>query len=414
MNIIHVMNGKRARRLLTPAVIRSASVMPVVVVTGARQAGKSTLVRDLLPESRLYLTLDDLELRDQATRRPKDLLARAPKMILDEVQRVPELLLEVKAAVDRDRVPGQFILTSSANLLLMSQVSESLAGRAAYVSLWPLVPGELAGTQLGGLWAGLFSNPAERWPELIAAGEPVPADWRDLARAGGYPVPALHLESPADRAIWFDGYVQSYLERDLQDLSAIGNLIDFRRLMTAVCLRIGSVANQTEIGRDLQLPQPTVRRWLNLLEASYQLVRLPAYAVNRTKRLIKSPKLYWSDAGLALHLARSTEPTGAHLETLVLMDLLAWRDALLSHRPTLHYWRTSDGAEVDFVVEQGQDLIGVEVKSTTRPTSDDARHLFTFRDEYGSAVRGSLLLHAGDRTEWLGEKVLAVPWWSVC
>jgi len=248
---------------------------------------------------------------------------------------------------------------------------------------------------------------------MIAAGGRGPADWRDLARTGGYPVPALRLASEADRAIWFDGYVRSYLERDLQDLSAVESLIEFRRLMTAVCHRIGQVANQTEIGRDLQLPQPTVRRWLNLLEASYQLIRLPAYAVNRTKRLIKSPKLYWSDAGLALHLARGTEPSGAHLETLVLMDLVAWRDALVSHRPNLHYWRTNDGAEVDFVIEQGQELVGIEVKATTRPTNDDARHLFTFRDEYGPAVRGCLLLHDGDRVEWLGERVLAAPWWSV-
>ena len=182
--------------------------------------------------------------------------------------------------------------------------------------------------------------------------------------------------------------------------------------MRAAALRVGQLLNQTELGRDVALAQPTVHRWLNLLETSYQLVRLPAYAVNRTKRLIKSPKLYWADVGLGMHLSGLAEPEGAQLENLVLCDLLAWRDARLE-RAELGYWRTSLGEEVDFVIEAGDRLLPIEVKATTRPRLDDAVHLRTFRAEYGERARAGLLLHAGPDTRWLAPDVLAVPWWQV-
>jgi hypothetical protein len=190
-------------------------------------------------------------------------------------------------------------------------------------------------------------------------------------------------------------------------------LPDFRRLIGAACLRLGQLVNQTELGRDVALPQPTVHRWLNLLETSYVLVRLPAYAVNRTKRLIKTPKLYWGDTGLALHLAGSEEPSGPHLENLVMLDLLAWRDARLD-RAELSYWRTAVGEEVDFVVEAAGRLLPVEVKATGRPRLQDAAHLRTFRTEYGKKARAGLLLHNGSLLEWVAPDVLAVPWWRIC
>ena len=222
----------------------------------------------------------------------------------------------------------------------------------------------------------------------------------------------MHLETARDRAVWFDGYVRTYLERDLQDLSAIAALPDFRRLMRAACLRLGQLVNQTELGRDAALPQPTVHRYLNLLETSYLLVRLPAYAVNRTKRLIKSPRLYWGDAGVALHLAGDEEPGGAYLENVVLADLLAWRDARLE-RAEVYYWRTAVGEEVDFVIEAGGRLLPIEVKGTGRPRLADAAHLRAFRAEYGRSVRAGLLLHTGTALEWLTPEVLAAPWWRV-
>ena len=222
----------------------------------------------------------------------------------------------------------------------------------------------------------------------------------------------LELDSDADRAIWFDGYVRTYLERDLQALSAISALPDFRRLMRAACLRMGQLVNQTDLGRDVALPQPTVHRYLNLLETSYLLVRLPAYAVNRTKRLIKSPKIYWGDTGVAMHLTQDTEPRGAHLENIVLHDLMSWRDSRIE-RAELLYWRTSIGEEVDFVIETGSGLLPIEVKATARPRYRDTTHLRTFRAEYGERSRPGLLLHSGDLVDWLTPEVLAAPWWKV-
>ena len=333
-------------------------------------------------------------------------------MTLDEVQREPGLLRAVKRAIDRDRTPGRFLITGSANLLLMRQVAESLAGRASYLTLWPMTRREQRGLGRCGVWDELLAARDEEWRDLLAAQPDEPDDWRALARRGGFPTPTLDMATPNERAIWFDGYVRTYLERDLQDLASISALPDFRRLMRAACLRLGQLVNQTELGRDVALPQPTVHRWLNLLETSYLLVRLPAYAVNRTKRLIKSPKLYWGDTGVALHLAEAAEPGGAHLENLVLQDLLAWRDARLE-RAELGYWRTAIGEEVDFVIETGGRLLPIEVKASARPRLADATHLRTFRTEYGRKARAGLLLHTGSTLEWLAPDVLAAPWWRV-
>jgi len=220
------------------------------------------------------------------------------------------------------------------------------------------------------------------------------------------------LTTAADRRIWFDGYVRTYLERDLQDLAAISGLPDFRRLMRAACLRMGQIINQTELGRDVALPQPTVHRWLNLLETSCLLVSLSASAVNRTKRLIKAPKIYWGDTGIAMHLAQTEEPAGTHLENLVLHDLLAWRDARIE-RAELGYRRTSIGEAVDFVVEAAGKRLPIEVKSTARPRLSDAAHLRTFRAEYGKEPRAGLLLHTGNAIGWLAPDVLAAPWGTV-
>ncbi len=409
MTIIHRVNTMP--RLVGGALAQRLRVMPAVVVTGARQTGKSTLVEQLVPGERRYRSLDDFDVLDVARRDPEVLVGGSGPFTLDEVQRAPGLLPAVKRAIDKNRTPGRFLLTGSANLLLMRQVSESLAGRASYLTLWPMTRSEQRGGGRAGRWEELLATPDAEWRDLLAAGDDSAEDWRALARRGGFPTPAIELTKPADRAIWFDGYVRTYLERDLQDLATISALPDFRRLMRAACLRVGQLVNQTELGRDVALPQPTVHRWLNLLETSYLLVRLPAYAVNRTKRLIKSPKIYWGDTGLALHIS-GADPDGAHLENIVLHDLLAWRDARVE-RAELGYWRTTIGEEVDLVIEADGKLLPIEVKATARPRLADGAHLRTFRAEYGKKARAGLVLHTGSTLEWLAPDVLAAPWWKV-
>lgn len=412
MIIIQGMDATLFPRAVGTSLAERLLVMPAVVVTGARQTGKSTLAQALAPGARRYSTLDDLDILDAARRDPEALVGGKDPVTLDEVQRAPALLLAVKRAIDRRRRAGQFLLTGSANLLLMRQVSESLAGRASYLTLWPMTRREQAGLGRCGIWDELLAADDADWREIVAAQPDEAASWADLATRGGFPTPALHMRTARERSIWFEGYVRTYLERDLQDLSTISALPDFRRLMQAACLRLGQLLNQTELGRDVALAQPTVHRYLNLLETSHLLVRLPAYANNRTKRLIKSPKLYWGDTGLALHLAGGKAPDGPHLENLVLHDLLAWRDARLE-RADVFYWRTAVGEEVDLVLEAGGRLLPIEIKASGRPRLSDAVHLRSFRQQYPRKARAALLLHTGATIEWLAPDVLAVPWWRV-
>lgn len=402
-------------RAAAAAIERAARVAPVVVLLGARQTGKTTLLRSMpLLAGRPYLTLDDFDLRTQAEAEPEAVVARAPSLVLDEVQRARDLLIAVKRAVDTDpdRTPGRFVLTGSANLFMLERIGETLAGRAVYVTLWPFTRRERLGMGRVGLWGQLLGAPFSGWRKKLDAQEGPAEEWREAAALGGFPVPAYRLVSAEDRALWFSGYVQTYLERDLQALRAVENLADFRRLMRAACLRIGNLVNQTELGRDVGIAQPQVHRFLNLMEASYQAVRLSPYAVNRTRRLIKSPKLYWSDTGLALFLAGENEPRGAHLENLVLTDLLAWRD-LQARRPEVLYWRTATGIEVDFVIETPNRLLPIEIKAAARVTTADAKGLEAFLEEYPDLVDGALLLHCGHEIFPLTRHVLAVPWWKV-
>jgi hypothetical protein len=295
---------------------------------------------------------------------------------------------------------------------MMEQISETLAGRAVYVTLWPFTRRERLGLGQIGIWSDFLKLPFSLWREVLDSQKAPFEDWRHAVILGGLPVPSAHLLNKDDRALWYSGYVQTYLERDLQVLRAVENLPDFRRLMRAACLRIGNLLNQTELGRDVGISQPQVHRFLNLMETSYQAIRLSAYTVNRTSRLIKSPKLYWSDTGLALFLAGEEKPRGAHLENLILSDLLTWRD-LQARKPEVLYWRTATGIEVDFVIETPERLLPIEVKATSRVTKEDSQGLEAFLGEYPELSDGGLLLYDGKETFPLTRQVLAVPWWKV-
>jgi uncharacterized protein len=413
MIIIHGVNNVQAvlPRSLTPAVAQALDTFPVVILTGARQTGKSTLIRELLPESnRDYRTLDDLHVLDLAEREPDALVEGTLPITIDEIQRSPNLLLAIKRSVDWARQPGRFLLSGSANLALLGTVSDTLAGRAVYLTLYPFTAAERAGLGTVGTWERLLRDPSQ----FHGTHAPVPDVDRRLLESG-FPPTALTRDAAVQRA-WLDGYVRTYLERDLQALSTIENLIDFRRLMRVAALRSGALVNQTEMARDVGLSQSTVHRYLNLLEASYLLHRLPTYAVNRTKRLIKTPRLFFCDSGLAAFLAGVHSEAeldkagmrGSLLETLVFSDLLAWRETV-TPRPDVSYWRTAGGAEVDFVIERGGTVVPVEVKATPRPQSGDIAHLRLFLGEYKNAVPHGILIHTGPRMERLADRIWAVP-----
>lgn len=327
------------------------------------------------------------------------------QVIIDEAHQVPELLPALKSHVDRH--PGfKAILSGSANLLLMRNVSESLAGRAAYLDLLPFAVGE---------WDEL---PRPTILDTLLAGDSPPEgslparDPSDEIARGLLPPARLHPRPE----VWWEAYVRTYLERDLRDLSNVSSLPDFRRLMELLALHGGQVLGETELSRRLGISQPTVHRWANLLEVSNLLLRVPAFAVNRGKRLTKRPKVYLADPGLTSFLCGlysaedvvASREYGALFENLVLHHLRVLA-SLTSPRTNLFHWRTSDAKEVDFVLTHGRRMLAIECKATTRPRTTDARHLRLFRSLHPECALG-VVVHAGDTVENLGDGILALPW----
>jgi predicted AAA+ superfamily ATPase len=391
-------------------------VLPVTVVTGARQTGKTTLAKSLNP-SRAYFTLDDVGVLDQAERQPDSLLRSRP-VTLDEVQRTPPLLLAVKRAVDEERRAGDFLLTGSANLLLMHRVADTLAGRAIYLELPPFCPAEwqqrkTALQPLDRLFAPDFD--IREWPAETG-------DWPAWLLRGGYP-PALAIASDSDRSLWFSAYIQTYLERDLRQLSAVSSLPDFQRVMALAAHRTGRLLNQADVARDAALTHPTTHRYLNLLETGCLVTRIRPYATNPNVALVKTPKLLWSDCGLAAALAGIKTPaeatarpdSGFWLEQALYQTLQTWR-ALDPLQRRLHFWRDRPGHEVDFILEQNGKLVALEIKSGSTVTSSDASGIRAFRDSLNKTqilVR-SVVLHAGREGRPLDTGILALPWgWMV-
>jgi len=402
-------------RYLAPTLEQALRAFPVVVLTGARQTGKTTLAQHVADAgARPYRTLDDLRVLDLAERDPDLLLGEAEKLTLDEVQRSPSVLLAVKRAVDRDRRKGRFLLTGSANLLLMRQVSESLAGRAVYLKLGSFTEGEKRSAGRAGPWSALLGcGSAEAAFELMRNTPRQRRSWLEAAIEGGYP-PVLDLAA-SDRPRWFEGYVTTYLERDLQQLAGITALADFRRLLRIAAERIGGILNRADLARDAALPRPTAHRYLSLLEVSYQVRLLPSYAVNRTKRLIKAPKIYWTDTGLAAHLAGVGSPgelaeddrRGRFLENVLLAEIDAWREGL-TPRPEVFYFHTTAGGEVDFVIEHRRKLLPVEVKSSSSLDARELRAITGFLDDYRAAHWG-LVVYCGSEVYMPASRLLAVP-----
>ena len=386
-------------------------VMPTVVLTGARQTGKSTLARSQpFAKGREYYSLDRLEVLELALKSPAELLRRIP-VTLDEVQRAPSLLAAVKLRVDEEpaTLRGGILLTGSANLALMEGVSESLAGRAGYVSLPPFCPGEWLGSRalLEAMDLLFLENfDPRQWP----AGK---SDWNGWVVRGGYPG-VLELDSAEARDIWFEGYVATYLERDLRQLSDIAHLPDFQRLMKLTASRCARLVNQSDFGREVHLPVATTHRYLNLLEAGCQIVRLPNYRTSASSSAAKARKLFWTDCGLAAWLAGAGNPAermdaGFWLEQQVFQSLQAW--AVVGGRRAISFWR--DGVkEVDFVLEQADGLVAVEVKSATTITGNDFNGLRAFQATFtkqGRRMPLGVLLYPGESALSFGEHLYALP-----
>jgi len=383
---------------------------PVVMVTGARQAGKSTLVRAVAPAAE-YVTLDDPATRSAAAGDPTGFVAGLPSpAIVDEVQRVPELLLAIKAAVDSDRRPGRFILTGSADVLTLPTVTESLAGRVELRTLWPLAQAEIAGA------------PPAFLTHLFEGERPAPAprgDRRSLIERllrGGFPE-VVRRASPGRRAAWLGSYVDAVIQRDLRSIADIKHLTDVPRLLAAIAGSSPGTVNLAAVSRAIAIPRTNLDRYLTMLEQVYLVRRLPAWHANVRQQQIRSARLLVTDTAVLAYLLRLSASTlaswdspklGPLVENFAAMELVkhaSWSE----EPPRLYHWRTRDG-EVDLVLEDRHGRVaGVEVKASATVRADDFRHLRRLRDATGERFAQGVVLYTGERIIPFGEGLAAWP-----
>jgi predicted AAA+ superfamily ATPase len=407
-------------RHLQSHLLKAMGDTPVTFLAGARQTGKSTLVKALqtgLPDSS-YQTFDDLNTLGSAKDDPVGFLDRLPaQAFLDEVQRAPELFLPIKASVDRDRRFGRFILTGSANIMLLPRIADSLAGRMEILTLWPLAQAEIQGVVPGFIDACFQGDPGSLKVPVMERGEL----WQ-RALAGGYPE-VLERGAGEGRERWFDSYLTTLIQRDLRALADIESVHLLPRLLSTLAARAGSTLNQSDLALTLGISLMTVKRYLALLETLYLLVTLPPWFENLGKRLAKTPKLYFNDSALLAHLlgieaaglAAQPHLAGPILETFTVMELTKtapWSRA----RPALYHFRTSAGREVDVVLEnRRRELVAVEVKAAATVQSADFKGIRELQSLVGERLKAGILLHAGKEILPFGPGLWAMPFqalWS--
>jgi predicted AAA+ superfamily ATPase len=402
------------RRNAESAVRAALDDTRVVFLAGPRQCGKSTLAQAIAATlGGRYLTLDDAAVFDQARADPNAFVAQArdQRLIIDEAQRLPELFHAIKRNVDTDPRPGRFLLTGSANFLVLPRISESLAGRVEVISLATLSQGELEGVREGFVDA-LFDRDDPGLPPSLLHRD----DYIRRAISGGYPE-VLGRAGPARRARWFGSYLTTLIQRDLRDVAAIDHTAAIPALLRLLAARTAGLANVLDISRELRLPNTTLTRYLGILEALYLLEPLRPWSPNLNTRLTRSPKLFLTDTGLSAYLtdateeraARHPEVAGPLLEAFALGEVrrqASWSE----NQPTLWFFRTHAGIEVDIVLEQRDGRIAaIEVKAAARLDQRDTRGLEFLREKLKDRFVRGIVLYTGEQVLPAGERIWAMP-----
>lgn len=353
------------KRLIEKTIIDTLKTFPVVILTGARQSGKTTLLKHLFSSTFNYISLDELDIRSLAINDPREFLNKfKTPLIIDEIQNAPQLLPYIKAVVDKEKKNGRFIITGSQQFPLMKNVSESLAGRAAILNLYPFMIEEITGnyiTEEKSIDSYLKNASNKKIPGSLKI------DLGSWLLDGGYP--GLFVNSKISKNIWFSSYIQTYIDRDVRGNIKNENLNDFERFLKLTASRTSQELSYSNLSRDIGLSVPTIKSWISLLQTNSIIYLLQPYYKNFGKRIIKSPKLYFLDTGLAAYLSgiQTKEHLldgpmgGALFETFVVTNFLK-RFSALDINPSLYYWKNISGIGVDLLVEHGNKLIPIEIK----------------------------------------------------
>ncbi|MHB1325892.1 MAG: ATP-binding protein [Thermoleophilia bacterium] len=386
----------------------------MVLINGARQTGKSTLALHIVEKiDATYVNLDDASTLALATSDPRSLIRGiGDRIVIDEVQRAPELFPEIKMEVDARPMPGRFLLTGSANALLLPQLSEFLTGRIEIITLWPFSQGEIEGRH-------------ERFIDLLFSTEarapkgPARIGRREVSNrilAGGYPEATMRADA-SRRQEWFGSYISTLLQRDVRDLAHIDRLADMPRLLSVLAARTGALLNMSELSRITGIAFSTLRRYLGLLQATFVLQLAPAWSTNLSKRLVKSPKIYLIDSGLTAYLNGLTDsqalqesPQFGHLlEAFIVMELrkqLGWNEA----KYRMYHYRSSNGREVDILLEdQRGHVVGIEVKASASVGKKDFAGLESLAEIAGRKFVRGVVLYMGDVTLPFDNRLSAMP-----
>lgn len=401
-------------RFIIKSILEALGESPVVYISGARQTGKTTLVKKIAEEDHpaMYRSLDDITVQGAAKSDPMGFISNlSSPLVLDEIQLVPELLSAIKLAVDNDRHAGRFIITGSANVLNLPRVSESLAGRMEIFRLHTLSQGELENKREDFI-DSIFNRQIRYSGRVNRVGSSL---WTRVYK-GGYP--EIHLRSTSSRReAWFSNYVNTILQRDIRELANINGLTQMPRLLEILAARLGSQLNFAELSRTLRIPQTSLKRYLALFETTFLIQRLLPWSGNLGKRLVKTPKVYFTDTGLASYLCgaemgetgRGKISKGPLVENFVLSELrkqAAWSRV----KPRFFHFRSQTGQEVDIIMEDRKgNCVGIEVKASATVRPDDFKGLKWFAGQLGKRFISGAVLYTGAESVPFGDRFAAYP-----